>query len=86
MHSFGVVTRDWKYIFWPYEDESMSPSEELYDTKNDPLELTDLAEVHSAAGDLIRMRSLYDEALRHWKDQAVPYHDYERFGKIFTRR
>ena len=85
-HSLGVVTKNWKYIHWPYEDDTMKPCEELYDTEKDPLELTNLSTVNSAAGDLIRMRSLYDQAVMQWKAQSVPYHDYQQHGDVFTRQ
>lgn len=85
-HSYGVVTQAWKYIYWPYEEDDIQPAEELYELSSDPHELTQLAEVESAAGDLIRMRTLYDAAVEDWKKNAVPYHNYQRFGDLFTRR
>ena len=84
-HSYAVVTETWKYIYWPYQDEQMSPTEELYDTGNDPGELTDLSGIASAAGDLIRMRQIYDKAVQAWQKDAVPYHNYRKFGAHFQR-
>lgn len=84
-HSLAVVTRDWKYIYWPYEQGGFEPTEELYDTKNDPLELTNVADVGSLAADLVRMRSVYDSFVDDWKKSAVPYHNYQPFGEVFTR-
>lgn len=86
VHCLAVVTREWKYIYWPYKDGKMKPTEELYDTERDPLELTNLASLDAAAGQLIQMRRLYDQAVNHWKEQAVPYHDYQRFGEFFQRQ
>ncbi len=85
-HSLAVVTRDWKYIYWPYDQGDFEPTEELYDTKHDPLELTNLASVDSLAADLVRMRALYDSLVDDWKKSAVPYHNYQSFGDVFTRR
>ena len=85
-HSYAVVTDSWKYIYWPYHDDKISPTEELYDTQRDPQELTELSQVKSASGDLIRMRTLYDAAVRDWKQNAVPYHNYEPFSEHFRRR
>lgn len=85
-HSLAVVTRDWKYIYWPYDDGDFEPTEELYDTKNDPLELTNVAAVGSLAADLVRMRGVYDSCVDDWKKSAVPYHNYQPFGEVFTRR
>ena len=31
------------------------------------------------------MRSVYDGAVSHWKQLAVPYHRYQEFGVIFDR-
>ena len=85
VHSLAVVTRDWKYIYWPNDEGELVPTEELYDTKHDPLELTELSSLDASAGDLIRMRSLYDQFVEDWKTSGVKYHKYEPFGKIFDR-
>jgi hypothetical protein len=31
------------------------------------------------------MQRLYDQQLKNWKKQAVPYNDYQRFGELFSR-
>jgi arylsulfatase A-like enzyme len=86
VHSLAVVTRDWKYIHWPYDKQTFQPVEELYNTKIDPLERTNLAQVKASNNDLSRMRQHYDIAVEHWKRLAVPYHEYHDFGTVFTRR
>lgn len=85
VHCLAVVTKDWKYIRWPYEEGAIEVAEELYEMRQDPLELTNLAHVDSAAGDLIRMQTIYDELVERWKEQAVPYHGYPEFVDIFSR-
>ena len=86
VHSLAVVTRDWKYIYWPYDQGDFEPTEELYDTKHDPLEITNLASHGAAGADLVRMRALYDEIVTDWKRDAVPYHNYQPFGDFFSRK
>ena len=44
MHSFAVVTKNQKYIYWPWAGEGFEPTEELYDTENDPGELKNLVD------------------------------------------
>jgi arylsulfatase A-like enzyme len=85
VHSLAVVTRDWKYIFWAYDEGDLTPTEELYDLGNDRLERTNLATTASAQQDLNRMRAIYDEAVANWKQSAVPYHNYQKFGEFFSR-
>ncbi len=85
VHSYSVVTKDWKYIYWPYSDKKMKPTEELYHLAQDPLELTNLVEDASKSADLDRMRATYDRAVEDWKEHAVPYHNYQPFGKLFQR-
>ena len=51
----------------------------------DPLEMDNLASVAGASGDLVRMRSIYDNLVDDWKTNAVPYHDYQAFGDVFSR-
>lgn len=85
VHSLGVVTQDWKYVYWPYDEDDFTPTEELYDLRGDRLELRNLAVEQSNAATLKMMQTRYDEAVSHWQDNAVPYHDYQRFGPIFER-
>ncbi|MGI9242619.1 MAG: sulfatase/phosphatase domain-containing protein, partial [Verrucomicrobiales bacterium] len=82
-HSLAIVTKDLKYIYWAYDRGEFEPSEELYDTSNDPGELTNAATRHP---DLGLMQELYDQQLTHWASKAVPYHNYRPFAKKFARR
>jgi arylsulfatase A-like enzyme len=50
----GVRTRDWKYIVWL--DQSGPAREELYDLRNDPLEMKNLVAAPMAAGKLAALR------------------------------
>jgi arylsulfatase A-like enzyme len=85
-HSLAVVTRDAKYIYWPYAKKEMVPTEELYHTREDPLELSERSQDPESAESLKAMRALYDGYVADWKAKAVPYHDYTRFGTWFERR
>tara|TARA_R110002049_G_scaffold72490_1_gene186937 strand:+ start:24849 stop:26324 length:1476 start_codon:yes stop_codon:yes gene_type:complete len=85
VHSLGVVTKDWKYIYWPHDKGDYEPTEELFETTADPLEMKNLAADASATDDLVRMRALYDNAVEDWKAKAVPYHNYRPFGEVFSR-
>ena len=82
-HSLAIVTRDWKYIYWPYSKGDLEPADELYDTRNDPLELKNLVAESNASEDLEEMRALYRRQVKHWKQTAVPYNGYQPFGRIF---
>lgn len=86
-HSLSVVTRDWKYIYWPYADGEFEKTEELYHTAKDPLELKNLAndKMPDAVEALRQMRARYDDEVKAWKAEAVPYNDYRRYGEIFER-
>ena len=41
--SLTALEKNWKYTYWWYAAEGMTPTEELFDTANDPLELKNLA-------------------------------------------
>ena len=83
--SLTVILRDWKYTYWWYKDATMEPFEEFFDTKNDPLELENLALDPEAGNTLEKMRTRYDKEVSEWKKKAVSYNDYERFGILFDR-
>ncbi len=84
-HALSVVTKDMKYIYWSYAAEGFEPAEELYDLKNDPLELTNQAANSEFSSALQKMRNVYDRHLARWKKEAVPHNDYQRFGILFDR-
>ena len=84
-HSLTCLTRQYKYTYWWYGDDTMEPVEELFDTQNDPLELTNLAGRPGGAATLEAMRKRYDQELAKWKRQAVDYNDYQRYGVLFDR-
>ena len=84
-HSYAVVTKDHKYIYWPYEEGNLEPTEELYHLSADRHELKNLATDPSAKESLDRLRSVYDVHVKHWKSNAVPYHNYQPYGEIFDR-
>ena len=84
-HSLTCLTDQFKYTYWWYGDKKMRPVEELFDTKNDPLELTNLATSSGSAVALGTMRQRYDRELEKWKSQAVDYNDYQRYGTLFDR-
>lgn len=84
-HSLSCLTPQYKYTYWWYADDKMKPFEELFDTKNDPLELINLANEPTSQSVLQDMRKRYDQELAKWKREAVSYNDYQRYGTLFKR-
>lgn len=82
VHSLGVVTKDWKYIYWPYAEDDFTATEELYNTKFDPLELKNQTDDEGA---LAKLRGVYDRELDAWKRGAVSSHGYDKYGVVFDR-
>ena len=84
-HSFGILTKDFKYIFWNYAEGDFTETEELFHTTKDPLELKNEIQNPEYQKQLNNMRKHYDNAVSKWKNEAVPFHDYQRFSIIFDR-
>jgi arylsulfatase A-like enzyme len=85
VHSLGVVTRDWKYVNWPYAEGSFERTEELFFLREDPEELTNAVSDPAHSSALEEMRKRYDAEVKSWMEKAVPYHNYQPFGKLFER-
>ncbi len=85
VHSLGVVTKDWKYIFWPFAEGEFEETEELYHTGKDRLELENKVGHSDYRTQFLEMRGRYDTLVADWKKNAVPYNNYEKFGTIFDR-
>ena len=81
--SLSVVTKDWKYINWPYDEGKFTRTEELYHLAKDALELKNV--FGESKQPLEEMRRLYDGYVAMWKREAVSYHRYAEFGDFFER-
>lgn len=83
--TLAVVTDQWKYIFWFYGDTGLEPAEELYNLRDDPLEMYNLARRAGRADDLRRMRNLYDRLRADALSTCAPLNDYPAFLKAADR-
>ena len=83
--SLAVVTDEWKYIYWGFEDGEVKATEELFHLSKDSLEMTNLAQNPEYEAKLNEMRQKYDAQLTHWKATAVDYNDYQNYATIFDR-
>lgn len=81
----GVVSKDWKYILWNYEDDKMNPTEELFHIGKDRLEMTNKATDPLAERQLQKMRSLYDEQLQKIEKEATKDNNYKKYAVLFDR-
>ncbi len=82
--SFAVVTRDWKYIYWFYDEKGMAPAEELFDMRDDKLELANAATDPANAKALEEMRSRYDAEHAELVKRAVGKH--RVYAELFQRK
>ncbi|MCH2205650.1 MAG: sulfatase [Lentisphaerales bacterium] len=82
-----VLTKHHKYIYWYYEDEKegLIATEELFDLRKDPYELTNAAKNPEYKSVLENMRKIYDQQMEHWKTDGVKYNGYEEYGTLFDR-
>ena len=83
--SLGMVSEDWKYVYWAFEGDGMTATEELFHMSKDPLEMANLAKNPEFQKQLEWMRKQYDEKLVHWKNDGVNYNNYSSYVKIFNR-
>mgnify|MGYP003634346653 CR=1 FL=1 len=83
--ALAVATEEHKYIHWCFGDENVPPSEELFDTDNDPEELKNLAANPEAAEVLKKMQSFYDAFHAEWSENCVDSEAYTRHRQIFSR-
>jgi arylsulfatase A-like enzyme len=84
-HALAVVTPRWKYIYWMYGDQGISPAEELYDMQTDRFELTNEVKSPLCRAALAQMRTLYDKHIEQWKKDCVPDHRYRAYGRLADR-
>lgn len=81
----GVLTKDWKYIYWPYAGEEFKATEELYQVSKDRLEMVNRVQTNRSPEVLQDMRKRYDRAVMSWKTESVPYNRYDSYGDYYDR-
>jgi arylsulfatase A-like enzyme len=81
----SVVSGPFKYTYWWFENNEMKPTEELFNLKNDPLELTNLVQLPEHRKQLEALRAKYDTQLQHWKKEAVKRNGYQKYITLFDR-
>ena len=84
-HSFGVVTKKWKYLYWYSQENNMVATEELFDLKSDGNELTNAAGDEKNEAELNRMRSIYESHLYEIKEKAISP-TYLKYKDLFDRK
>lgn len=82
--SLSIFTKQYKYTYWWYSDNSMEPSEDLFHIADDPLELRNIANMPGAEQFISDMRKRYDAQLKHWK-QNCPHNSYQQYKTLFDR-
>ena len=86
-HCLTVMDERYKYVYWYYEDaeKNIPATEELFDIKEDPYEMVNLAGHSDYQSQLDEMRALYNKQLQHWKSEGVEYNGYQEYGVLFDR-
>jgi arylsulfatase A-like enzyme len=86
IQSMGIVSKDWKYIFWQYEGGDMTATEELFNVGNDRLEMNNKVADQSYKKQLEKMRALYDMQLNKIKREATEDNFYQKYSVLFDRK
>ncbi|MDB4484506.1 sulfatase [bacterium] len=81
----SIVSGPFKYTYWWYENDEMKPTEELFNLKDDPMELTNLVSMPEQKEHLESLRGKYDAQLKHWKEEAVKRNGYQKYITLFDR-
>lgn len=86
-HCLTVMEQNYKYIYWFYREDknNLQPTEELFNIKEDPYEMQNLAKDTKHISELAKMRKLYDQQLAHWKSDGVNYNGYGDYVTLLDR-
>jgi arylsulfatase A-like enzyme len=84
-HEMTMITEDYKYIYWYFEDEGMPAAEELYHRHKDKDEMNNLVNNPEMEPQLEEMRKLFDTQVQHIREHAMPDRNYSEYGKLLDR-
>ena len=84
-HSLAVIYNDWKYIYWPFQEDNLLAGEELFHLSKDSLEMQNVANNPENKQQLQQLKNVYDQAVIKWQEQSLAVNEYSQYGQIFSR-
>ena len=82
--SLGFVKGKWKYIYWPYTGDGMKATAEMYNLKEDPLELHNRINDNAIRDIRVQLEKDYANLVHDWKQQAIHRPHYKKAATLFT--
>lgn len=82
--SLGFVKGEWKYIYWPYTGDGMKATAEMYNLKEDPLELHNRINDNAIRDIRVQLEKDYANLVHDWKQQAIHRPHYKKAATLFT--
>ena len=82
--SLGFVKGEWKYIYWPYTGDGMKATAEMYNLKEDPLELHNRINDNAIRDIRVQLEKDYANLVQDWTQQAIHRPHYKKAASIFT--
>ena len=82
--SLGFVKGEWKYIYWPYTGDGMKATAEMYNLKEDPLELHNRINDHAIRDIRLQLEKDYANLIHDWTQQAIHRPHYKKAVTLFT--
>ena len=82
--SLGFVKGEWKYIYWPYTGDGMKATAEMYNLKEDPLELHNRINDHAIRDIRLQLEKDYANLIHDWTQQAIDRPHYKKAATLFT--
>lgn len=82
--SLGFVKGEWKYIYWPYTGDGMKATAEMYNLKEDPLELHNRINDNATRDIRVQLEKDYANLIHDWTQQAIDRPHYKKAANLFT--
>ena len=82
--SLGFVKGEWKYIYWPYTGDGMKATAEMYNLKEDPLELHNRINDNTIRDVRVQLEKDYANLVHDWTQQAIHRPHYKKAATLFT--
>ena len=82
--SLGFVKGEWKYIYWPYTGDGMKATAEMYNLKEDPLELHNRINDNAIRDIRVQLEKDYANLIHDWTQQAIDRPHYKKAATLFT--